>query len=245
MNLFRFVPGYDTLYEAGREPALLMFVAFIVAYACTRFYTRMGRKRGWGSGSVGGVHLHHLVPGVLMSLAAGALVIAFDPGGIPLGLLAIVFGAGAALTLDEFALVLHLDDVYWTQEGRTSIDACLAAVAFLGLTLVAASPFGEPGDKPGRWAAVAAIAVVGLFVVVTVLKGKLTMGLLALVFPPVALVGALRLAKPRSIWARLLYPQDGRRMRRSLRRSERRGARWSNRRNRFYDLIGGAPNLDS
>jgi hypothetical protein len=218
-----------------------MLIAFILTYAGTRFYTRMARRRGWGSGSVGGVHLHHLVPGVVMSLAAGALVIAFEPGGIPLGLLAIVFGAGAALALDEFAMLLRLDDVYWTEEGRLSIDACLAAVAFLGLALLAASPFEQSGSGQGRWAAVAAIATDGLLVVFTMLKGKLKMGLIGIVVPPVALVGALRLAKPASIWARLLYPESGRRMRRSLTRYERREARWAGRRNRLYDLIGGTP----
>jgi hypothetical protein len=242
VNLFRFVPGYETsIYDTGREPAFLMLVAFILTYAGTRFYTRIGRKRGWGSGSVGGVHLHHLMPGVVMSLAAGALVIAFEPVGIPLGLLAIVFGAGAALTLDEFAMLLHLDDVYWTEEGRLSIDACLAAVAFLGLALLATSPFKQSGSEQGRWAAVAAIATAGVLVVVTMMKGKLKMGLIGIVVPPVALVGALRLAKPGSIWTGLLYPESGRRMRRSLARYERREARWAGRRNRLYDLIGGTP----
>jgi hypothetical protein len=242
VNLFRFIPGYETsVYEPGREPAFLMLVAFILTYAGTRFYTRMGRKRGWGSGSVGGVHLHHLVPGVVMSLAAGAVVIAFKPGGIPLGLLAIVFGAGAALTLDEFAMLLHLDDVYWTEEGRLSIDACLAAIAFLGLALLATSPFKQSGNEQGRWTAVAAIATDGLLVVVAMMKGKLKMGLIGIVVPPMALIGALRLAKPDSIWARLLYPESGRRMRRSLARYERREAKWADRRNRLYDLIGGTP----
>ena len=241
MNLFRFIPGYETsVYDTGREPAFLMLVAFILTYAGTRFYTRVGRKRGWGSGSVGGVHLHHLVPGVVMSLAAGGLVIAFKPGGIALGLLAVVFGAGAALTLDEFAMLLHLDDVYWTQQGRLSIDACMTAVAFLGLALVAASPFEESGQQ-GRWIAVAGIATNGLLVVVTMLKGKLKMGLIGIAVPGVALVGAVRLAKPDSVWARLLYPKSGRRMRRSLARYERREARWAGRRNRLYDLIGGMP----
>jgi hypothetical protein len=242
VNLFRFIPGYETsVYDSGREPAFLMLVAFILTYAGTRFYTRTGRTRGWGSGSIGGVHLHHLVPGVVMSLVAGGLVIAFEPGGIPLGLLAIVFGAGAALTLDEFAMLLHLDDVYWTQEGRLSIDACLTAVAFLTLALLAASPFEESGDKQGRWAAVAAIATNGLFVVVTMMKGKLKMGLIGMVVPGMPLVGAARLAKPSSIWARLLYPKSGRRMRRSLARYARREARWAAHRNRLYDLIGGTP----
>jgi hypothetical protein len=55
----------------------------------------------------------------------------------------------------------------------------------------------------------------------------------------------VRLAKPGSIWARRLYPEDGRRMRRSEARAALRDERWSQRRERFYDLIGGAPHLGS
>ena len=120
MNLFRFIPGYESsIFDVGREPAFLMLLTFIVTLAGTRFYTRMARIRGWGSGSVGGVHMHHLVPGVIMILGAGVLVIAFEPCGILIGLLAAVFGAGAALTLDEFAILLHLDD--WLDLGAAPL----------------------------------------------------------------------------------------------------------------------------
>ena len=133
MNLFRFFPGYEThIYGAGREPAFLMLAAFVLTLAGTRFYTRMARTRGWGSAHVGGVHVHHLVPGVVMTLVTGGLAVGLEPPELWLASLAIVFGAGAALVLDEFAMLLHLDDVYWTTEGRLSIDACMAAVAFLG-----------------------------------------------------------------------------------------------------------------
>src|SRR5436190_17827415 len=88
MNLFGFVPGYGThIYDAGREPGFLMLLAFILTLAGTRFYTRMARVRGWGSAIVGGVHVHHLVPGVVLSLVAGgrharaARVLARDAGG--------------------------------------------------------------------------------------------------------------------------------------------------------------------
>jgi hypothetical protein len=246
VNLFRFIPGYESaIFDQGREPAFLMLLTFIVTLAGTRFYTRMGRIRGWGSGSVGGVHMHHLVPGVIMSLAAGVLVIAFEPGGILIGLLAAVFGAGAALTLDEFAMLLHLDDVYWKLEGRLSIEACMVAVAVLGLAVLVASPFEEGGNEGSRWSVVAALAINGLFVVITMVKGKLKMGLIGIVVPFLALIGALRLAKPGSIWARYVYPKHGRRMRRSQARQTKREARWTARRNRFYDLIGGTPRLGS
>jgi hypothetical protein len=237
VNLFRLFPGYEThVYDGGREPAFLMLVAFILTLAGTRFYTRMARIRGWGSAHVGDVHVHHLVPGLVMSLIAGGLA-----------LLAIVFGAGAALVLDEFAMLLHLDDVYWTTEGRLSIDACMAAVAFLGLAILATFPLPTDGadERLARLLGDGVIALVALCVVLTLLKGKLKLGLFGIVFPPLAFVGAFRLAKPGSPWARWLYPEGGRRARRSEARAAVRETRWAHRRERFYDLIGGAPHLGS
>jgi hypothetical protein len=224
-----------------------MLVAFILTLAGTRFYTRMARVRGWGSGHVGGVHVHHLVPGVVLSLIAGGLAIGLAPHELWIAFLAIVFGAGAALVLDEFAMLLHLDDVYWTTEGRLSIDACMAAVAFMGLAVLATFPLptDTTGERLARLLGDGLIALVACFVVVTLLKGKLKLGVVGIAFPPLAFVGAVRLAKPTSIWARRFYPEDGRRRRRSEARSASREARWAHRRDRFYDLIGGAPHLGS
>jgi hypothetical protein len=248
MNLFRFIPWYEThIYGGGREPAFLMLVAFILSLAGTRFYTRMARTRGWGSAHVGDVHVHHLVPGIVLSLVSGGLAIALAPRELWLAFLAILFGAGAALVLDEFAMLLHLDDVYWTEEGRLSIDACLAAVAFLGLAVLATFPLptDHGSDRLARWLGDGLIALVAVLVVVTLLKGKLKFGLFGIVFVPFSLVGAVRLAKPNSIWARRFYPEDGRRLRRSEARAAARDERWPQRRERLYDLIGGAPHLGS
>ena len=158
-----------------------------------------------------------------------------------------MFGAGAALVLDEFAMLLHLDDVYWTDEGRLSIEACMAAVAFLGLAVLATFPLptDQGSERLARELGDALIVLVAVLVVVTMLKGKLKLGLFGIVFVPLSLVGAMRLAKPGSIWARRLYPEEGRRMRRSEARAAARDERWSQRRERFYDLIGGAPHLGS
>src|SRR4029077_2754996 len=168
MNLFRFIPGYEThIYGGGREPAVLMLVAFITQLAGTRFYTRMARTRGWGSAHIGDVHVHHLVPGVVMSLIAGGIAVGLEPSELWIALLAIVFGAGAALVLDEFAMLLHLDDVYWTTEGRSSIDACLAAVAFLGLAILATLPLPTDAgsDRLARVLGDGLFALVACFVV--------------------------------------------------------------------------------
>jgi hypothetical protein len=248
MNLFNFVPGYGThIYDTGREPAFLTLLAFILTLAGTRFYTRMARVRGWGSAIVGDVHVHHLVPGVVLSLIAGALAFVLEPREFWLAILAAVFGAGAALVLDEFAMLLHLDDVYWTTEGRLSIDACVAAIAFLGLAVLATLPLSSEsaGERLGRSIADGLIVLNLCLVAVTVLKGKLKLGLFGIVFSPLSLVGSVRLAKPTSVWAPLVYPDSGRRLRRSQERYAARETRWVGRRQRFYDLIGGTPHLSS
>jgi hypothetical protein len=248
MNLFRFVPGYDAhIFGGGREPAFLMLLSFILTLAGTRFYTRMARVRGWGSTYIGGVHMHHLVPGVVLCLVAGGLAVGLGPRELWVALLAMVFGAGAALVLDEFAMLLHLDDVYWTTEGRLSIDASLAAVAFLGLAILATFPLPTDthGERLARAIGDGVLVLIACFVVVALLKGKLKLGLFGIVFAPLAVVAALRLAKPGSIWARWLYPEDSWRRRRAEARSAARQERWAHRRDRFYDLIGGAPHLGS
>jgi lysyl-tRNA synthetase class 2 len=205
----------------------------------------MARVRGWGSAIVGDVHVHHLVPGVVLSLVAGGL--ALEPLEFWVAILAAVFGAGAALVLDEFAMLLHLDDVYWTTEGRLSIDACVAAIAFLALAALATFPLSSDsaGERLGRSISDGLIVLNVCLVAVTVLKGRLKLGLFGIVFPPLSLVRSLRLAKPTSVWTRVVYPDNGRRLRRSEERYAVRETRWGERRQRFYDLIGGAPHLGS
>ena len=152
-DFFRFIPGYEHyVYKPGREPLFFLLLAFLLTFATVRTYTRLGRLRGWGSGSVRGIHLHHLVPGILACLAAGTAIIAFRPGEDSLLLLSALFGIGAALTLDEFALIFHLEDVYWTHEGRSSIEATLMGFTFAALCLLATAPLGsDPGKDVPHW----------------------------------------------------------------------------------------------
>jgi hypothetical protein len=110
---------------AGREPLLLMLAASLLTLVATRTYTRLARARGWRSGRVGDVHLHHLVVGIVLALVAGMLEIALQPGELGREVFAVVFGAGAAFILDEFALSVHLRDVYWTSAGRHSIEVSI------------------------------------------------------------------------------------------------------------------------
>jgi len=147
----------DSMGAAGREPVLLLLVAFLVTFVLTRAYTRLARVRGWGSGSVGEVHLHHMTIGIVLVLVSGLIAVAVRPVDLGLDLVAIVFGIGAAFTLDEFALWLYLRDVYWCPEGRSSIDAAVMGVLLAGLLLVGTSPFGI-GDDSGVFGCMSLLA---------------------------------------------------------------------------------------
>jgi hypothetical protein len=237
VNLFRFIPGYETaIYESGREPALVMLVAFLITFALTRGYTRIARVRGWGSAHVGSVHMHHLVVGLVLTLVAGALEFAFLPDeGLFQLLLAAVFGSGAALVLDEFALVFHLDDVYWEGEGRKSVDAVVLSVVLGAVFLLHSAPLGLDTEGP-RWIITIGVIVNLCFVLISALKGKLFLATFGVFLAVLALIGAVRLAEPGSVWARRRYPSGSEKMARSLERYE---ARWKPLKERAWDLIGG------
>ncbi len=82
-------------------------------------------------------HIHHFVPGIILAFVSGAAAITTSQRGIE-PKLAIPFGVGMGLTLDESALLLELDDVYWSREGLVSIQISLTVAAFLGALLLGA-----------------------------------------------------------------------------------------------------------
>ncbi|MBV9359125.1 MAG: hypothetical protein JO023_26755 [Chloroflexi bacterium] len=116
--------------ETGKEPAFLLTLAFLITFGLVRFITysiRTQRLRLFRNVTTkSGLHVHHMVPGMLLVLASGYFGLVL-PGSAATPLLAILFGIGAALVLDEFALWLRLADVYWEPEGRESIDAVVLA----------------------------------------------------------------------------------------------------------------------
>ncbi|MCV2396279.1 hypothetical protein OEB99_18365 [Actinotalea sp. M2MS4P-6] len=208
---------YTDLVDSGRAATIWLLLGFVVTFGVTRWVTvtiRRRAARGGGSGSaikdvhIGGVHVHHQVWGILLVLLTGVLELRFRPGSPWLEVLALLFGAGAALALDEFALWLHLEDVYWTEEGRKSIDAVLIAVVVGAALLAGTSPVGVGSSDVAEtgWGVVAVGIVIHTATTVTcLLKGKVVMGLVGLPLPGIALVGAVRLARPESFWARRLY----------------------------------------
>lgn len=196
-----------------------MLGAFVITFVLTRVVTfaiRNGRGP-FGNTTIGGVHVHHQVYGIFLLLGAGTAEFAYRPRSPWLEVLAVLFGAGAALTLDEFALWLELDDVYWTADGRRSVDAVLVAVVIGTLLLLGANPFGEQaGDT--RAAAALTLAVNLGFALIAILKGRVVWGLIGVFVPLVAMVISLRLARPSSPWARRWYRPGSRRWRRARER---------------------------
>ena len=115
-----------------------LLTGFVGALAGARLSTH-GMRAGWwpfGNVQVGGRHIHHFVPGILITFGSGAAALLTTDEGLETKL-AIPFGAGMGLTLDEAALLLDLRDVYWTREGILSVQVSLGATAILAGTLLA------------------------------------------------------------------------------------------------------------
>ena len=127
------VAGYRAASE--RENALLnLLVAFVLTFGMVRTATLIIRR--WGQFGpfrevvIGNRHIHHFVPGIVIALLSGAAGLVTRDERVDKWL-AIPFGMGAALTLDESALLLELEDVYWTPEGLLSVQITMATMALL------------------------------------------------------------------------------------------------------------------
>jgi hypothetical protein len=128
-----FREGYSA--TPAQENALFnMAAAYALTLGLTRSATlliRQGRQRGpVGNVVLGRRHIHHFVPGIALALGAGGCAIALRRQTADRWL-AIPFGAGSALVLDEAALLLELEDVYWSEEGVLSVQLSLTALALL------------------------------------------------------------------------------------------------------------------
>lgn len=221
-------------------------IAFILTFFVTRTITRYiratanrtGPRKWWQPRNIsvapkdgatgGGLHIHHAVFGVIGVLISGVAMVTMSTDGTlhQFTAAAIVFGIGAALVLDEFALILHLEDVYWSEDGRTSVDAVFVAVAVAGLLVMGFNPLSlfdvgiwRDADSALARASVVLLALLNLgLAVLVLLKGKLWTGLLGMFFTPLLFIGAIRLARPHAPWARWHYQDKPRKMRRSMER---------------------------
>jgi hypothetical protein len=128
--------------DQRRRRTFLAAIGFFLAFAVARLlaYANYHHIGPFHDIYIDGRHIHHLVWGILLLLGVGYAWLngagtKNTPSSIMTGrLMALLYGAGAALTLDEFALWLNLQNVYWTRQGRASIDA----VVLFGVLLVIA-----------------------------------------------------------------------------------------------------------
>ncbi|WP_245240580.1 hypothetical protein [Streptomyces spiramenti] len=235
------------IVEAGKLPLLFGLTAFLVTFAVTRTVTRMIRAgRGpFGDISAGGVHLHHAVPGVVLMVAGGFGAIASAQYGPGAAVAAIVFGVGAGLVLDEFALIVYLQDVYWSEQGRRSVEMVTVTGAVVLLVLVGSAPFGvdtlTTEERQDRVAVMGTVVFHFACSAVAFTKGKPLVAVFGVLLPLVSLFGAVRLARPESPWARRFYRRRPRALARARRRAARHDRRWSGPVRRLQDLLGGTP----
>ncbi|MFD3704608.1 hypothetical protein ACFWUP_15820 [Nocardia sp. NPDC058658] len=247
----------DEVIAHGRLPLLCFLLGFILGFVVIRISVRMIRAnvRWWpGNVKAGDTHIHHMVFGVITVLLSGIGLIATaeDATQITSSVLSAIFGIGAALVLDEFALIFYLRDVYWSEQGRTSVDAVFVALAVTGLLLLGVQPatfldydeFRESAGVGVRVAVAITVVVNLALAAVVIAKGKIWTGLFGMFFTPLLLVGAVRLSRPGAPWARWRYGGRPKTMNRAIAR-ERRYRRPVIRAKIFVqDLIAGKPDVE-
>ncbi len=227
-----------------QREGFVLLTAFLISFLFIRTSARLIRspKVPWWPGSVttsSGLHLHHLVWGIVLLLISGFLAFVTPDSSPGTEILAGVFGVGAGLTLDEFALLIYLRDVYWAEEGRTSFDAVVVASILGGLVILGFAPFDLHNSESSVRTLTTAVGLNVVLAALTIVKGKRLLGLVGVFFTVASVVGLVRLASPTSLWARRLYDPGGRKMA----RSKERWARIAARRRRITNAIAGAPGL--
>jgi hypothetical protein len=201
----------EGIVDAGKQAELFFLLFFLVSFGFIRTSTHMIRAQvSWwpGNVSVGGTHIHHLVWGILLLLIFGYVGVTQDLESPWIEINAALFGVGTGLTLDEFALWLNLKDVYWSEQGRRSIDAVIVAAILAGFVILGIRVWIDVADDV-ETAVVAVVGTVGavgiLFALINAAKEKFGVAVVSLFVPLVGIVGAFRLARPHSIWAKYIY----------------------------------------
>ncbi|HRV60128.1 MAG: hypothetical protein KDB54_09100 [Solirubrobacterales bacterium] len=228
-----------------QEAIFLVLIGFLLSFGFIRMSTRLMRspKVPWWPGSIvsdGGLHVHHHVFGIVMMMISGSVAFALDGNSLGFNICALAFGIGIGLTIDEFALWLHLEDVYWSEEGRRSIDATVLTALVLAMIMLGARPFEIGSDSVGILIA-SLITVLFIFIVVGIcfLKERVMHAFIGFFIWPVALYGACRLGKPTSPWAKRRYGEKNPSKQKRAEARFRPGRRTDRFKERFRDLVGG------
>ena len=237
------IEGSTVLDTESQRAGLILLAGMLLSFGFIRFSTRMIRAEvSWWPGNVtpGGMHIHHLVFGIVLLMLSGFLAFAIQPDSPWFEILAGLFGVGAGLTLDEFALWLYLEDVYWTDEGRSSVDAVIFAAIIGGALVMGFVPL-DAGSGSSTLAIISSVLIELSICTVVALKGKYSAAVIGMFIGPVAWVAGIRLARPNSFWARRFYPEGGGK----LVTARERKAKHDRRVRKLQDLIGGAPSEPS
>ncbi|MCR5978094.1 hypothetical protein GDN83_10185 [Gordonia jinghuaiqii] len=228
-----------------RLPLFLLFASFVVTFVVTRVITRLIRagKGPFRNNVSSGVHVHHMVPGLILMIIGAFLSVGVNGAAPGAAISAVMIGIGASLVLDEFALILRLQDVYWSAEGQLSVQVVALAVAALGMALLGFNPLNDASLELGPVALVATLPVNIACAFLCFLKGKYSTTIVGIFIPVFAWSGAFRLARPNSAWARRRYsPEKIEKARVRARSYDERWGRWGL---SVGDLVAGKPTDNS
>lgn len=140
---------YFQLKNSKRLSQILVLISFLITFVIARFaadndlFVVVSTKGG-------PLHIHHLVPGIILLLISGYIGLAFYNRFRLRNFMAVIFGIGAALTVDEFALWLYLEDVYWEKEGRHSIDAIIIITIILTIAVILGEAYDHSWKKKAK-----------------------------------------------------------------------------------------------
>jgi hypothetical protein len=231
--------------DAGKLPLMLCALAFVLTFVGTRVITRMiraGRGPFRDNVSDDGTHVHHAVYGIVLLVTGALIAVGAGAESSWRAVAGVLVGAGASLVLDEFALILHLQDVYWSQQGRLSVQMISLTLACLLFALVGVLPFGvDDGTRANQVANVLTTGWVlhSVLLLACVAKGKYPTALFGTFLPVIAWVGAFRVARPDSRYARRFYRPE------KQAKAERRAAhfdkRWDPVGDRLANFVAGSP----
>jgi hypothetical protein len=197
--------AYDRHIQVpGKETHFLILIAFVLSFGFIRTSAHMIRAQvSWWPGNVetkGGTHVHHMFWGILLLISMGYVGIATEIPDPWFELVAVAFGIGMGLTMDEFALWLNLEDVYWQKKGRESIRAVVVTAGMLLVALIGLQFWIDLWDavlvlagveRGNVWIAVP-IQLIGVaLAVVCFRRGRRLAGLVGLFIPLVAFLGVI------------------------------------------------------